>query len=51
MEAEMRRALCRIWGSLSTEHEEFYLLGYNAMESVEIQPIFWRNQKVLYPKR
>jgi hypothetical protein len=33
----------RIWGSHCGGYEEFYLLGYNTMESVESQPIFWRN--------
>jgi hypothetical protein len=28
---------------LNDEVKEFYLLGYNAMWSVEIQPIFRRN--------
>jgi hypothetical protein len=24
-------------------YEEFYLLSYNNMQSIEIQPMFWRN--------
>jgi hypothetical protein len=34
---------CRIWDSHSGGYEEFYLLGYNAMRSVESQPTFQRN--------
>jgi hypothetical protein len=24
---------------------KFYLLGYNAMQFIEIQPMFWRNKQ------
>jgi hypothetical protein len=33
----------RILGSDSSHYEEFFLLGYNAMWSVESQQMFWRN--------
>jgi hypothetical protein len=33
--------LCRIQSSPSGGYEEFYLLGYNAIYSVESQPTFW----------
>jgi hypothetical protein len=36
-------ALCRIWGSHSGGYEEFYLLGYDTMQSVETKPTFRRN--------
>jgi hypothetical protein len=35
--------LCRIWSSHSGVYEEYYLLGYNAVQSVESQPTFRRN--------
>jgi hypothetical protein len=35
--------LCRIWGSHNGGYEEYYLLGYNAMYSVESQPMFRRD--------
>jgi hypothetical protein len=35
--------LCRIRGTHSSGYEEFYLLGYNAMQSVESQLMFGRN--------
>jgi hypothetical protein len=34
---------CGIWCSHSGGYEEYYLLGYNAVQSVEIQPTFRRN--------
>jgi hypothetical protein len=33
----------RIWGSHSTGYEEYYILGCNAVESVESQPTFQEN--------
>jgi hypothetical protein len=33
----------RIWGSHRGGYEEYYLLGYNAMLSVESEPTFPRN--------
>jgi hypothetical protein len=36
-------SICRIWGSHSDGYEEFYLLGYNYVQSVESQPTFRRN--------
>jgi hypothetical protein len=38
-----KNKICRIWGSPSGSHEELYLLGYNAVRSVESQPTFRRN--------
>jgi hypothetical protein len=34
---------CRIWGSHSSGYEEFYIVGYNVVYSVENQPVFRRN--------
>jgi hypothetical protein len=34
---------CRIWGSHCGGYEESYLLGYNAVQSIESQPTFRRN--------
>jgi hypothetical protein len=36
----IRRIFFRIWGSNSGDYEQFYLLGYNALQSVEGQPLF-----------
>jgi hypothetical protein len=35
--------LCRTWGSHSCGYEEFYLLGYNAVQRVKNLPTFRRN--------
>lgn len=35
---------CGLWGSHSNGYEEFYLLGYNAIHSVESQLMFWRDK-------
>jgi hypothetical protein len=35
--------LCMIWGSHSGGYDEFYLLGYNAVLSIESRPKFRRN--------
>jgi hypothetical protein len=34
---------CRIFGSPSDDYEEYYLLGYNVMWSIESQPTLRRN--------
>jgi hypothetical protein len=34
---------CRIWGFHSGGYEEYHLLGYDAVQSVELQPTFRRN--------
>jgi hypothetical protein len=34
---------CRIWGPHSGGYESYYLLGYNAVSSVESKPKFRRN--------
>jgi hypothetical protein len=34
---------CRIWGSHSGGYENFYLLGYNTVQSIESQPTFRMN--------
>jgi hypothetical protein len=34
---------CRIWGSHSGSYEEYYLVGYNAVQSIESQLTFRRN--------
>jgi hypothetical protein len=39
---------CRIWNYHSGGYEEFYLLGYKAVYSVERQPLFRRNMSPPY---
>jgi hypothetical protein len=39
----MKKIYCRIWGSDSGGYDEFYLLGYNAVYSIESQPTFRKN--------
>jgi hypothetical protein len=41
--------LCSIWGSHSGGYEEFYLLGDNAMQSVESQTTFRSSRKPSFP--
>jgi hypothetical protein len=46
---EMNKCSCthtqvfRISGSHSGGYEEFFILGYNALQAVQCQPTFWRN--------